>query len=118
MYVRITLPALKVICKLLQVDLQTFLTGYYAMRDGQTQFGGTGSSVNVGNLLTAVFIATGQDVASVTECANGLLIVRPATLHEIQTCGNSGEQHYQSDKSRSGLENLACSVVHITPIPS
>ena len=60
------------------------------MRDGQTQLGGLGSTINVGNLLAAVFIATGQDVASLTECANGLLIIRPATQHEIETRGSNG----------------------------
>jgi hydroxymethylglutaryl-CoA reductase len=71
----------------LKVDLQTFLTGYYSMRDGQIQLGGLGSSVNVGNLLAAVFIATGQDPAAITECAHGLLMVRPATQQEIETRG-------------------------------
>ena len=43
--------------------------------------------MNMGNLIAAVFIATGQDVAALTECANGLLIVRPATREEIESRG-------------------------------
>ena len=74
-------------CLLLQVDLQAFLATYNLMQEGQVQLGALGSTINVGNLLAAVFIATGQDPASITECAHGLLIVRPATKQEIETQG-------------------------------
>jgi hydroxymethylglutaryl-CoA reductase (NADPH) len=71
----------------LKVDLQAFLATYNLMQEGQVQLGALGSTINVGNLLAAVFIATGQDPASITECAHGLLIVRPATKQEIETQG-------------------------------
>ena len=71
----------------LQIDLQTLLTGYHDLLDGKTHLGTLGTTVNIGNLLAAVFIATGQDVASLPECANGLLIIRPANRQEIDSCG-------------------------------
>lgn len=71
----------------MQIDLQTFLRGHYGIQDSKIHYGTVGSTVNISNLIAAVFIATGQDPASVTECGNGLLIVRPATQDEIETQG-------------------------------
>lgn len=71
----------------MQIDLQTFLRGHYGIQDSKVHLGTVGSTVNISNLIAAVFIATGQDPASVTECGNGLLIIRPATQDEIETHG-------------------------------
>ena len=67
--------------------MQTFYATYNLMQEGQVHLGALGSTINVGNLLAAVFIATGQDPASITECAHGILIVRLATKQEIETRG-------------------------------
>ena len=69
------------------MDLATFLAFYSTYQDGKQHVGAVGSTINMGNLIAAVFIATGQDVAALPECANGLLIVRPATREEIESRG-------------------------------
>ena len=69
------------------MDLEAFLKTHHLFQDGHVQLGCLGSTINIGNLLAAVFIATGQDPASISECAHALLIVHPVTKQEMETRG-------------------------------
>lgn len=49
--------------------------------------GSIGLNLNVANVLTAVFIATGQDAACVVESASAQLIISPVSIEEIEEKG-------------------------------
>ena len=57
------------------------------MRNAANASGVIGFNVNVANILAAVFIATGQDVACISESAVCQLYIAPARKDEIQSQG-------------------------------
>ena len=57
------------------------------MRDATTASGVIGYNINVANILAAVFIATGQDVACIGESASCQLFIAPARRDEIISQG-------------------------------
>lgn len=46
-----------------------------------------GFNINVNNILAAVFIATGQDVACIGESGSAQLMLSPASREEIKSQG-------------------------------
>lgn len=57
------------------------------MRNTTIASGVVGYNVNVANILAAVFMATGQDVACVVESASCQLFIAPARKEEIISQG-------------------------------
>ena len=68
----------------IQVDSRSLLDTYQHFIHSSFRVGTIGYNINVSNILAAVFIATGQDVASVVESSTCQLILAPATKEEIE----------------------------------
>ena len=54
------------------------------MQFSATRIGCLGFSINVANIIAAVFTATGQDIACIGESASAQFILEPAKAEEIQ----------------------------------
>ena len=59
------------------------------MRNATIASGVIGYNLNVANILAAVFIATGQDVACVVESASCQFFIAPARKDEIISQGST-----------------------------
>ena len=53
------------------------------VQEGATRIGTIGSNINVANVMTSVFIATGQDVANVVESASAQLHISAISKKEL-----------------------------------
>lgn len=72
----------------IQVDTSSFLACYNAFLNSMLAAGVIGFTVNVSNLIAGVFIATGQDVASLESC-HAQLTISPLTTTEWKDLGMS-----------------------------
>ena len=70
-----------------QIDSKSLLECYELFRNSTVRSGVVGFNVNVNNILAAVFIATGQDVACIGESGSAQLILSPASREEIKSQG-------------------------------
>ena len=66
-----------------QIDSRTLLQVHHLVQEGATRIGVIGSNINVANVLTSVFIATGQDVANVVESASAQLHMSAVSRKEL-----------------------------------
>lgn len=73
---------------ILQVDVPTIARCYEGWQLTLSGSGKIGFGVNVPNLITGVFIATGQDVASVESCCSQLSLstLSPEEMSSIGEC--------------------------------
>ena len=53
------------------------------VQEGATRIGTIGSNINVANVMSSVFIATGQDVANVVESASAQLHISAISKEEL-----------------------------------
>ena len=72
----------------IQVSAKALLETYEMMKNAAIASGVIGYNINVANIIAAVFIATGQDVACVAESASCQLFIAPAQRDEILSQGN------------------------------
>ncbi|KAL5476235.1 hypothetical protein EMCRGX_G026155 [Ephydatia muelleri] len=99
-----------VLQSVLKVDGQSLLDTYQHFIHSSFRVGAIGFNINVSNILAAVFIATGQDVASVVESSTCQLILAPATKEEIeQAMKGAGEERPASCRTEGGV--YACLVM-------
>ena len=70
----------------MQVD-STTLMQYYELSMSESE--AIGVSIHMGDLLAAVFIATGQDVASIGKSSSTHLLMAPASTEEIDSRGTA-----------------------------
>lgn len=69
-----------------QVDPATLLSCYEVLKDFNIASGGIGFNINLSNLMTGVFIATGQDVASI-ESSHAQVFLSPLSSAELEIQG-------------------------------
>ena len=70
-----------------QIDTKGLLECYELCRNSTVRSGVVGFNINVNNILAAVFIATGQDVACIGESGSAQLMLSPASREEIKSQG-------------------------------
>jgi len=68
----------------MQIDSRTFLE-YYELRKNESE--AVGVSMCMGDVLAAVYTATGQDVARLGQSSSTHLLVAPASREEIDSQG-------------------------------
>jgi len=56
---------------------------HHIAQEGATRLGAAGSNANVANLVAAVFLATGQDAASIVESATAQLHMSPISREQL-----------------------------------
>lgn len=64
------------------------------MKNASIASGVIGYNINVANIIAAVFIATGQDVACIGESASCQLFIAPARKDEILSQGIDCFKHH------------------------
>ena len=87
-----------------QVDSQSMLECFEMFRAASIMSGAVGLNVNIANVLTGVFLATGQDVAAVEGSIAQLIVER------------SSEQDVKTHGKPPCVLSLAC-VVYILSLP-
>ena len=66
------------------------LSAYRLLQHGAVRIGSIGFNVNVANVITAIFTATGQDIACVVESVTVQLILEPVSIEDISKHGRKG----------------------------
>lgn len=69
------------------MSAKALLEAYEITKNAAIASGVIGYNINVANILAAVFIATGQDVACIAESATCQLFIAPASKDEILSRG-------------------------------
>ena len=87
------------------------------IQEGATRIGTIGSNINVANVMTSVFIATGQDVANVVESASAQLHVSAISKKELDEVQKK-ILHYNNGKVLDGDKTDEGGVYFSMQLPS